>query len=185
MATMSRPRSALALSRQKAGDVARPVEQHPAELADEHRWRRNGLTAGDGERQFGKGPPGRSRGVGRLLNGLGSVVRRAHRHGLLLRRAHRHGLLLRRTHGHGLLSGVPIDMDSSCGMFAPSVWFPACSFGIQGYLQIRASRRRPVSFWPKLASPARSTQVTSCALTKTMRTLPQVRQRTTVPGARR
>jgi hypothetical protein len=31
---------------------------------------------------------------------------------------------------------VSIDMDSSCGMFAPSVWFPACSFGIHGYLQI-------------------------------------------------
>jgi hypothetical protein len=35
-----------------------------------------------------------------------------------------------------------------------------------------------------LASPDRSTQVTPYALTNTMRTLPQVRQRTTVPGAR-
>jgi hypothetical protein len=39
--------------------------------------------------------------------------------------------------------------------------------------------------WLKLASPERSTLVTSARLTSTMRTLPQVRQRTTVPGARR
>jgi hypothetical protein len=35
----------------------------------------------------------------------------------------------------------------------------------------------------KLASPDRSTLVTPCLVTKTMRTLLQVRQRTTVPGA--
>jgi hypothetical protein len=87
--------------------------------------------------------------------------------------------------------GVPMAMGSSFGMFAPSVGFlrvllVSCVLVRHGgYLHIPPACLMLVSLWSTLASPARSTQVTPGAVTNTMRTRPQGRQRTTVPGARR
>lgn len=66
----------------------------------------------------------------------------------------------------------------------PWTWAPGASWSLlpsvscvlvrhQGYLPFPPARLELISSWPKLASPARSTQVMPWALTSTMRTLPQ------------